>query len=565
MKRGKERALLACVAVLLVVACHKDAPQHDVAASKVPDTPVPPPDGLVADVVVRGPDALWGRLRQGVAGPMAHLPPSVGGALTAVASLDPTVAGEVDGTAPAYAAVTHPGSALGWVAAVKLRDVEHARETLLGGKVPKFVGRTTGGGLTVLGATQGGVAPGFLCALSPLGYLLVASSEAELVTLSPYATRTLPRRPPSAHALVVSATHEALAGAIHEQLVSALGGLRAAATLIDAKLRQQRRGKGPDLGGPGPVIQALDDVALQKLAVLADLDHVELTLDAGDDDVDVELSLKPGSGASAKTFAGLPTGAAAPLLSLSADTEAAILFLDDPSSLRDTAKNIEDATVAALKPKLTSKEAAALHDALSRWAGTRGPWLTAGVELEGGPALTIRTPTTDPDGAMQVVSRLVDLAHLPAFRTMLEAHFAVHGVSTAVAAATGVGSTSIATFRLPAGGDASELAIAWATTGELLHVAAAGTSARALRASKDPTRLLGSDVRLAGKLGTLRDRAAFVFAERVAIEQDPAAPRATMVFGVGRDKANGWAMLEVDDAIVREGLKRSLDLAGGGP
>ena len=38
-----------------------------------------------------------------------------------------------------------------------------------------------------------------------------------------------------------------------------------------------------------------------------------------------------------------------------------------------------------------------------------------------------------------------------------------------------------------------------------------------------------------------------------------------MVFGVGRDKANGWAMLEVDDSIVREGLGHAFDSAFGGP
>ena len=566
MKRGIQRAWLAGVAGLLVVACHKDASEQSGAASKVPDTPVPAPEGLVADVVVRGPDALWGRLRQGVAGPLARLPQSIGGAFAAAGNLDLTLAGEVDGSAPAYAVVAHPGATFGWAAAMKVRDIEHARTALLGGKAPRFVGRTTGGGLTVLGSAPGGAStPGYLLALSPLGYLVVAGSEGDLVTLSPYATRTLPARPPSAHALLVSAPHGALSGAIHDELLYAVADMHASASMLDAMFRKQQPGKAPELGDPGQVIRALDEVARQKVAVLADLDRAELSLDATDDEVDLELSLTPGTGVSAKSFAGLPTGAAAPMLSLSAETEAAVLFLDDPSSIRDTAKTIEEATASALKPKLSAKEAAALHDAMSRWTGARGPWLTAGVELEGGPALTIRTPTSDPDSAMQAVTHMVDLAHLPAFHKMLEARFAVQGVSTATAAATGVGSTSIATFRRAGAAADAELAIAWATTGEILHVAAAETSARALRASKDPTRLLGADARLSTKLGTLRDRAAFVFAERLAFTQDPGAPRSSMVLGVGRDKANGWAMLEVDDAILREALRRSFEASGGGP
>ena len=108
MKRGIRGAWLAGVAALLAVACNKDTSRSTGAATKVPDTPVPAPDGLMADVVVRGPDALWGRLRQGVGGPMAGLPQSVGGALTAAANLDPTLAGEVDGSAPAYAVMARP-------------------------------------------------------------------------------------------------------------------------------------------------------------------------------------------------------------------------------------------------------------------------------------------------------------------------------------------------------------------------------------------------------------------------------------------------------------------------
>lgn len=551
------RALVWCGLTALLCACHKETSQATNRKPPVPSTPVPPPAALVAEVSARGPDALWGRLQQGVAGPFAQLPQTVGGALATVARLDLTLAGEIDGAAPAYGVVAHPGATFGWVAAFKLRDLEHARAALLEGKSPRFTGRPGDGELTVLAAAKPDPRARYLVALSPLGYLLVARSEADLVTLAPYATRTLPARPPSPHALVVTATHEALAGAIHDQLDGAAADLRATASMLDATLRQQHGGKAPDLGDPTAIIKALDDWFHAKLALLADLERAELTLDAGDQDVDLELSLTPGKGVSSGAFASLPVGDAAPMLSLSADTEAALLLRDDAPSLADGAKAAEERAVAAFKPALGAKDTAAIHGAFSAWAGSRGPWVTVAAELEGGPAVTIRTPTANPDLAMQSVTDFVDLARLPAFRTMLDSHFAVQGISTATAAATGTGSTSIATFQRKKG--AGEVAIAWAMTGDLLHVGAAASSARALRASKDPTALLGSDIGLAGKLGTLHNRVAFVFAGHSDLDHKGSGPRSSLVLGLGRDKGNGWAMLEVDDTIVREALGRWLE------
>ena len=531
-----------------------------------PSSPVPAPDTLVAEVSVRGPDALWGRLQQGVGGPLGHLPQSLGGALATTAKLDLTVAGEIDGAAPAYAVIAHPGSTFSWVAALRLRDVEHARATLLGGKQPRFSGRIADGGLTVLGPPgagdlhDGASTLPYMLALSPLGYLVVARSEADLVTLAPYATRTLPARPPSAHALIVTVPRAALGGAIREQLTAAVSDLRGTAAALDTSLRKQHGGSVPDLGDPTAVIDGLDDFARQKLTLLADLDRAELALDAGDDDLTAELSLVPGSEVAKKAFAALTTGDASPLLTLSGTTQVALLFRDDVTSLRDGAKTAEERTIAVFKPGLTPKDIAPIHEAFSTWASARGPWLTAGFELEDGPTLALRTPTTDPERAMRGVSELIDLAHVPAFRDMLEAHFSVQGVSTATATVPGVGATSIATFAHTGHGNGPQLAVAWAATGDLLHVAAAGSPAQALRASKDPTSLLGSDIALAGKLGALRDRATFVFAGRRKFGVESGERHPSVVLGLGRDKANGWALLEIDDALVGEGLTRWLDL-----
>jgi hypothetical protein len=557
------RALMAFTALTLV-GCHKGSAKEKMTAKAYPTAPVPAPDGLMADLVARGPDALWGRLQQGVGGPLAHLPATAGGVLAATAKLDLTLAGEVDGAAPAYGVVAHPGAALGWLAAIRLRDLDHAHAALLEGKKPHFVGHEVADGVVVLAAAPGETPPKYTVALSPLGYLLIAGSEVDLATLAPYATRTLPTRPPSAHALVVSATHAAVAGAIHDELSRLVASLRTAASALDAAQRAQHGGKAPDFGDPAAIIERVDAFAQAKLAILADLDHVELSLDAGDDDVDVELRLAPGTGPSSAMFRGYTTGNASPLLSLSLQTEAALLLRDDPGTRADEMKSAEEGTVAVFRRTLTGKDTSAIHEAFTTWAGARGPWLTVGAELGGAPAVTLRTPTNDPDHAMAAVTDFIALTQRTAFRQILEARFGVQGVSMATAAAPGFGSTSIATFRSGPmakglGADASEVAIAWSGAGGILHVGAALNTPRALRASKDPERLLGSDIALAGKLGTLHDRAAIVIVARPSFGPETDGPRASLVFGAGRDKANGWAMLEIDDTLVRDGVSRWLD------
>ena len=215
---------------------------------------------------------------------------------------------------------------------------------------------------------------------------------------------------------------------------------------------------------------------------------------------------------------------------------------------------------AVFKPTLAPKDLAPLHEAITSWAGARGSWLTLALSLDDGPAVTLRTPTEDPARAMKSIDRITALTDLPAFHSLLDARFSVEGVSTATVTAGEGSATSLKSFRHKGSTDGPEVAIAWASTGPLLRVAAAGSTAAALRASKDPTKLLGADVPLAGKLGTLRDRSSVVLVARKNLDGRPDEQRANLVLGIGRDKANGWAMLELDDAWLRDAIGRWLDL-----
>ncbi len=549
------------VALLLAPDCTR-RPVTDTPAPRPEESaPVPAPIGLVASATLRSPDALWGKVKDAVAGPLAHLPRSFAEAAANTAKLDPALAGEVDGAAAAYAAASLPGKTLGWTLAFKLRDAPHARAALLGGKSPRYAARPADGGLTVLTLAASPPPPGVdpvaptLVALSPLGFLLAAGSEADLVTLAPYVTRTLPARPLSAHALSLSIAHDALAGPMRNQLLEQVAFYRSVLASMDRSLRQAHGGKAPDLGDPDTVIDALDRGARGLIDSIADLPGAEFGVDGMGEEIDVEATFPPGTGPSKDAIAALRTGTAAPLLTLSADTGAALLVVSDAPSRAESARAAEEQLLTAFKPTLRPADTASVHAAVESWATARGGWLT--LATEDGGAVALRFPADDPALATKAVEKLVGLSEVPTFRTILAKRFSVSSVSTASAEVPGVGTASIASFRGGAQAE-RELALAWSASGGVVHAAGATSAAKALQATRDSTGLLGSDAPLAAKLGALQDRSSLALVLRPRLGATT-GPRASVVLGIGRSGTNGWARLAVDDAVLSDTLRRWFD------
>ncbi len=551
------RLAIAAVAALVLVACGRHAPSG-VTTTQASPTPsaVPEPEGLVASMVIRGPDALLQRVERGIGGTLGKLPETTGGALVAADHLDVALAGEIDGAEPAYAAAAGPSQSLAWVAALRLHDFDHAKATLLSGPAPAFTSTPAEDGMLLLRARRNDAETEArpVLALSPFGFVLVASTTTALSTLAPYVTRTLPRAPPSTHAVTASLTHTAFAGFVHDRLDAWIRHLEAAGLALDASQRAAHGGRAPDYGDPRAVVTALDVRAREWLAAIADLASGSVTADAGDGDVTVEATFTRGTGPSADAIATLAVGNAAPLLTLSSDTQAGLLLRDDPAALKASAVATADQAAQVFKPALPTKDVARFRRAVEGWGEARGPWLTLGLEVAGTPALTIRTPAADADRAPKAVGDLVSLADVPAFREILKARLGIEDVSTATAAAAGSGTSSIATFRRKSGD--SEAGVAWALTGDLLRVGVATSPARALQATHDPAMLLGTDPDLAGKLGALQSRARLVVFGRRAPE---GGRRPSIVLGVGRDRNNGWALVDADDEILREAVAQWLD------
>lgn len=542
------------LALVLLAACKKPEPPAP-PPEPVP-SPVAAPADLALEVTLRGPDALWMAVQDGVKGPIEALPRAASGLLATLGPVDVSVTAEIDGAQPAYGVVATPGGVPTWALAMKLRDPRHARAALVLGTTPRWKSHAAGAELTVLELPA--AASSAVVALSSLGYLVVAPREADLTALAPYATHNLPQQPLTPHALVVRAPAGALAGPIRDGIRGAWAKLRTNAAALDASLRSDHGGRTPDFGDPQAVLAGVDAFVDDKLAAIAGLSLAVLTVDTADDALVAEVTLTPGAGPAEATFRAMATGDASPLMTLSRGTTVALLTYDDPASLEASSRAMADRVEAVLKPALDRKATEKMRTAFTTWGRARGRWMTVGLELEEARALTLRAPVRSGDDASRAVGEFVDLVSEPGWKDLARARFGIQSVSTAEVSVSGGGSTSIATLHGKKDEPGDEPAVAWAVTEGLLHVAASKGPSRALRASKEPDHLLGSDARLAAKLGSVRDRASFVVTLRPGLTRDPDARRPSAVLAFGRDRGNGWGSLDIDDGLIREALDRSL-------
>jgi hypothetical protein len=135
--------VLGCVASCS--KCGGATTGSDPAQTTTPlEPPLPAPDDLLAELTMGSPNASWAKLQRGIGGPAGILPASAGGIVCAAAGLDPSIASEVDGVAPAYGALAGDPANASFVLALKLVDLRKARGALVDGDTARYTGREAG-------------------------------------------------------------------------------------------------------------------------------------------------------------------------------------------------------------------------------------------------------------------------------------------------------------------------------------------------------------------------------------------------------------------------------------
>ncbi|HEY3818260.1 MAG TPA: hypothetical protein VGL81_13865 [Polyangiaceae bacterium] len=404
------RLALLSLLVALAVACKRDGAAASHAAST---TPVPAPPTLIAEGVLRDPDVFWKRLRSGGGVSLAHLHESAAGAILGWAGVDPSVAPLVAGGAPFELALGDAPDGVAYAMAMKLSDPDAARAKLVEGETAMFRGEDDSGMIRLVPRQE--TASTAVLAVSWTGYLVLASSAADLATLGPYASRTLPTKAPPASSFELRVEPAALE----------VTGRKAPelATKATAAIAVVARGMLPPDVDAALFAECFTPGIRETLAAAGDLAEARVDADADDAQLDAVAALvpKPGDNLARARFAAMHPASAAPLLEAPRDALAALFWSDTAAAREDDAKTVGACVGKALAPMLGPGGGTKLADLLVAWAHGRGDWETASFLAKPGLAgLVLRAPVTDGPGISATVRGFVDLASQPSVAEAIE-------------------------------------------------------------------------------------------------------------------------------------------------
>lgn len=583
--------ILASAALIAVAttSCSKCGPRgaETTSSTEPAEPPVPAPPGLLADVYFPAPNVFWSKLQRGIGGPVGILPNAVGGLAALGLGLDPSVGDEIDGSLPAFGALTGELDDPRWAFALKLRDPKHARSVLFEGDVARFEAKEHDG-LTEMVAKGGASMTDYGIALTKSGYLVVARGSPDLTTLSPYLTRTLPSKPAPSEAIVVDAMHDAVVTRLAPRLATLWSAMKQGLLEQAESEKQRHDGRAADFGDPKAVVALADEFVTRGFDVFKDMDRVRLAFDVDDTGAVITTTFTPsaGGGPATKWVTGMKTGDTAPLAALPIESAIGVLSRDSAEDRALQITRLEQSLATVLGSRLGEAETKKLHDVLEASSKARGDVLTAAVLWDGPQGVIVRT-TGDASSGRQAIDGSLELARGPKIEDLLH----LRAVKTRSEDVDGLGKVQFATFfprieatnprdrkavtpasfdksgakgapspnKTPDGnaaGGASDnsLSVAWADVGGGLLVAAAKEPLVPLRLGAKPERTLGSEAAVMSVLTPLgSDASTVVLVQPLKFDPERAnLPVAPLVFAVGRHGNEGFMRYTISNAVLRE-------------
>ena len=531
------------------------------------EPPVSAPARLLVEAFVSSPNALWTRVQRGVGGAAMLLPSTFAGLLCTLAGLDPAVAFEVDGAAPAFIVLADEAGggettfdALPpFAVAMKLLDSRHTRNTVFGGDGAAPAGRYASkdvGGMHMLVPKNGPASYG--AAITAGGYLVVARSEADLARLGPYAYRTLPTKTP-APGLEVDVPFAALSGPLRARLAAAWATEKRELVDSDANLRVAHDAGAADFGDAPAIVAALDAVLQRRLEILGDLEQARLTLDATDDSLDIDVEMKPlaGGGPATQALDAMHPGDTSPLLDAPLGSALALMLRDDASGRASDAEDVAAAVARTLGPRLGDDDAKQLRAGLGDWAKGHGDWTTLALSASPSYGITLRAPAVDNDAASHGLRELLDLAARPAFKEPLKAYLGMREMTFATTSVPGAGKVTVATIvRNPR----PPLSFAWTTTSGEVRAAVSETATDLVAPPAKAFKKLGDDPGIARSLAALGESVSFALVAqplRAGRKRKDDIEPGPIVLAWGKRDGHAWGRFEITFLLAKE-LARAL-------
>ena len=522
------------------------------------EPPVPAPTGLLAEAVLPTPDATWKQVQGTIGGFLSLAAPSFAGVLGSTMGA-PEIAGLTDGGTVAYAAFGDgPDQAPHYVVVLRLERPAGALDALTGGDTSRFVRAGEDEAITVL-LPRGGTTPAL--GIAHGGFLLVATSRADLAHLGPYAYRTLPTRPAPSSPLIVTIPRDSAMGPVTQLVTAKWEGLKADLLAKDDEQRKAHGGREPDLGDPRALVATLDARVKDWLRALTDADHAELTLELPEASLSGELLLFPrGDGPTRKLVDGMNVGDMTQLEAVPDSALAAVEVRSDGPERTRTAKDTAAAFEGVLGARLPAAEAKELEGTLDGWAQARGDSFTVAVVGALAHGLLLRAKVADEGQANKAFEALVRRLEHAGTRDLAKGLLGFKSLRIAPQNVPGVGAGILGTLERDAAGPRAvlpgKLGIFWsAQRGDLVALAAEDAPSMA-PALFVPARMLGDEPRIHDALGRVGQDGSIVGVLRPFLSA--ASPRSdAALFALGRRGDRAMLRVEASGAFVREALRRA--------
>lgn len=525
------------------------------------------PDDLIAELYVGSPNATWTKLQRGIGGAAGILPATMPGVIVAMSDLDPTLAGELDGTAPIYGALSGDPTDPEWALALKLSDGRHARGLLIDGDTARFNGKQAPGMTILVPKTVASVGEETKqVAITSNGWLLVAKKAADLAGLGNYVTRGLAVRPtPTENAsIIVDVPRSALAKQIAPKLGEMWAGAKQYLLGEDARMRAER-GRAPDFADPAALVAALDGLVTRRLAIAGDLDKVHVAIDVTSDSASILATLTPvkGDGPAHQWVDGMRTGDAAAALALPATSVLALSTRDDAAARTEQGKSLETTVATALGARL--KDPAPLNTVVDLATSARDESFAIAWTSEEPSGVMLRAAVKDADAAQKAMNGAIDLAKADPFKDL----FRLAAVTPGSEDIAGLGTVKSAIFTPavdPKAGNTKNKpkprGVAWVVSGNVLYAATGHEATVTLKISAKPEKKLADEPAIAKFVTAIgADASTVAIAQPLKLDPRKAAlPTQPVTLAVGKHGSDAFVRIDLPDPLVREVMRSQMGL-----
>jgi len=383
--------------IALTPACKKkDEPLPVAKVEVAPETAVPAPEGLVAEAIVRSPDAVVQSFR--VITPL--IPDRASPLLADMMHVSRETTDEVDGTKPAFVVVVRNPTTKdsGFVFAVQLKNPAKVLEAL--GKQGLARTEDATQALSIFEAGQAATGPKGQVLGVKRNYLIAASNVASLKELTPYATRTLPTRAVPTQDVSITVPQSAMRGSLRDGFNAVVQQAALQRKMMVAKAKSADAGAPQGIG----MLDAIGEYSARTneriVSWLADAGDAHITITTKDGALSVrgDVEIPNADSPFGKQVAGWPVGNA--LTALGTPSGALLAFTGKSSeAARGEASHDLAEMLATMYPDdVTPKERTKVEEFLAAWDKARGESTTGALLYEGPARLAIgaRLAAKDP-------------------------------------------------------------------------------------------------------------------------------------------------------------------------